>query len=239
MRRTWYWFIPTAITTTLCISVSSVKADKIYEPYGTWNGYKVYLSPARHTDSGARGECKGTSENTMAANAAAQAATGTYYNDVSNPSSSYRNLRARGYQVRIGDGTLRSAIDNSNAWGANIHIPLHSNADVSGQCTRTSSSQFGTLTIYYSSSSRGLDLANKLRETLGSSSPGTSDSTCKNPGDPCTTINLGELRETKAVAAYVESDYHTWNTGVDWLIKPNWWWRIGWGVDRHLGYPRN
>ncbi|MEC4817060.1 MAG: hypothetical protein SAK29_27895 [Scytonema sp. PMC 1069.18] len=216
----------------------SANADLIFEPYGSWNGYKVYLSPARHTDTGSRGECKSRNENNMAAYSASQATSGSYYQDVFNSSSPYRNLRARGYKVRIGNGTLRSAIDNSNAWGADLHIPLHSNADTGGQCNRTTANRFGTVIIYYNGSSRGQAFANDLRQSIGPSSPGSSDITCRNPGDPCTTINLGELSQTRAIAGYVEAEYHTWNTGVDWLTLPSWQWRIGRAVDQFLNYPR-
>ncbi|WP_009633725.1 N-acetylmuramoyl-L-alanine amidase [Synechocystis sp. PCC 7509] len=227
----------TLIATMFYIYADSAKADLNYEQYGNWNGYKVYLSPARHSNAGGRGECKGKNENTMAFNVALRATSGSYYNGQPNRTASGRNLRARGYKVRIGNGTLRSAIANSNAWGADLHIPIHSNADIAEQCNRTSANSFGTLTIHYNNSSRGLAFANKLRELIGSSSPGTRDTTCKNPGHPCTAINLGELRETNAVAAYVEAEYHTWNRGVSWLENPSWPWRIGYAVDSFLNYP--
>jgi hypothetical protein len=238
MRHARSWMILVVVAALCYVSSGDTQADTIYNPYGTWNGFKIYLSPARHSDTGSRGECGGNSENAMAATAANNATNGNYYNDLYDPSSVYRNLRARGYQVRIGDGTLRSAIDNSNAWGANLHIPMHSNADVTGQCTRTDASRFGTVTIYRYTSSNGQVFAGILRDKVGASSPGTRDYACKNPGDPCTTIDLGELRETNAVAGYLESDFHTWNTGVNWLKQPSWPWRIGWAVDAHLGYPR-
>jgi len=217
--------------------------DLIYDPYGTWNGKRIYLSPARHSDTGSRGECGGASENTLAYNVAYYATNGSYYADQYDPYSSYRNLRARGYKVRIGRGTVSSAISNSNAWGADLHIPLHSNADVSGQCSRTTASRFGTVVIYWYTSGGGPDLASDLLYTVGTVSgyisPGTNDYTCYNPGHPCTTITLGELRYTSAVAAYMESEFHTWTTGVNWLSDSwVWAWRIGWAVDLHLGYPR-
>ncbi|HSN89431.1 MAG TPA: hypothetical protein VL025_21890 [Thermoanaerobaculia bacterium] len=166
------------------------------------------------------------------------AANGSYYNDVYDPNSTGRNLLARGYRVRIGRGTIQTAIDNSNAWGADLHIPIHSNADVAGQCSRTDASRFGTVVIYWSTSTNGQALASQLRSTVGASSPGTSDSTCYNPGHPCTQITLGELRYTNAVAAYLETEFHTWTTGYNWVYNsPVWAWRIGWGVDNHLNYP--
>jgi hypothetical protein len=218
-------------------------ADLIYDPYGAWNGKRIYLSPARHSDAGSRGECGSTDENSLGYNLAYYATNGSYYSDAYNPTSSYRNLRARGYKVRIGRGTLQSAIDNSNAWGATLHIPMHSNADVAGQCSRTTASRFGTVIIYWHTSSGGPNLAAKLRDTVGAysgaTSPGTNDFTCYNPGHPCTTITLGELRYTVAVAAYMESEFHTWTTGYNWLTQSwQWGWRVGWAVDSHLGYPR-
>lgn len=223
-------------------SIPASAQDLFYDPYGTWNGKKIYLSPARHSDSGSRGECGSNGENTTAYWLAWDATNGSYYNDAYNPTSAYRNLRARGYKVRIGQGTVSSAISNSNAWGSDLHIPLHSNADVAGQCSRTTGG-FGTVVIYWHTSSGGPNLASSLKDRVGvfsgATSPGTNDYTCYNPGHPCTTITLGELRYTSAVAAYMESEFHTWNTGYDWLMdSPIWAWRLGWAIDVHLGYPR-
>lgn len=238
MRYTRYGLMIMAAFIAAVFYGGTAQADEIYEPYGTWNGYKVYLSPARHSDAGSRGECGGNNENTMAYNTTWHAANGSYFDDVYNTTSQYRNLRSRGYRVRIGNGTLQSAIDNSNAWGASLHIPVHSNASGNTNCSTTSSGSFGTVVIYRSGSTRGQSLATQLRDTVGVSSPGTSDYICYNPGHPCTTIDLGELRLTNAPAAYQESDFHNWNTGINWLKSNHWRWRMGWAVDVHLGYPR-
>lgn len=116
MRFAHYW-IGIAILSAMLLPGRGARADEIYDPYNSWNGYKVYLSPARHSDAGNRGECGNNNENNMAYNSSWHATNGWHYNDVYNDTSAYRNLRARGYQVRIGTGTLQSAIDNSNAWG--------------------------------------------------------------------------------------------------------------------------
>jgi hypothetical protein len=242
--------IPLALTVLVAAAAPQFAgADLIYQPYGHWNGKKIYLSPARHEDAGHRGECGTLTENQLAYYEAVDAATGSYYRGRYRPSSPFRNLRARGYKIRIGTGTLRSAIRNSNAWGATRHIPIHSNADVANQCGRTDRTRFGTLGIYRVGSTRGKDLATKLVRVLGVEprtpytrdrpSPGTNDHTCFNPGDPCTTIDLGELREVNAPAAYMEMEFHTWNTGYNWLFEDWYWaWRFGRAIDLHLGYPR-
>lgn len=180
-------------------------ADLHYNPYpGPWNGKKVYLSPARHTDAGGRGECNGNNENNMA--------FGIALNAVNHLTSSGYN-----YQVRIGNGTLQSAISNSNAWGSNAHLPLHSNAR-SEACSNTTASVHGTNTIYRAGVGTSQLMAQRILDNVGPQTPGTNDFICYNPGQPCTSIDLGELRSVSApYRAYSEVEYHTWTTGTNWL----------------------
>lgn len=215
-------------------------SDLIYAPYGRWNGKKIYLSPARHSDTGSRGECRGRSENHMAYKTAWHATNGSYYGDRKQPDSPWRNLRARGYVVRIGRGTVSSAVQRSNAWAADLHIPIHSNADVAGRCGRTDASRFGTVVIYKSyGNTAGQGLSAILNGRIGPVSPGERDYIC-HVSSSCTRFScLAELCQTRARAAYVEAEFHTWNRGMYWLDSGYWWaWRFGWGVDRFLGYPR-
>lgn len=216
-------------------------ADYLYEPDGVpWNGKKIYLSPARHEPDN-RG-CQSASENELAFFAAYDAANGPFYNDQYDPDNPYSNLRKRAYKVQISTGTISTAIANSNAWGATRHVVNHSNAGSAG-CSSTNAAIHGTVGIYRSGSTLGQDLAEKLKQEIGVTpgrrSPGTNDYTCFNPGHPCTDIDLAELRETNAPAAYMETEFHTWNTGVNWLYDSQTWaWRLGLAVDQHLGYPR-
>jgi hypothetical protein len=217
--------------------------DEIY--YATfWNGYRVYLSPAVHDPSFMGDECNTPpDENTMAYWIAYDAAQGNYYSDVANTTSDGRNLTARGYDVRIGTGTIQSAVNNSNAWPATLHIPIHSNADLqsaptAAQCARTNPAGFGTHVIYRTGRVGSDALAVDLLGALGPASPGTNDMTCYNPNHPCTSIDLYELRVPTAIPAYIEAEFHTWTTGTTWLWDEWWWrWRIGVGVDQYLGYP--
>lgn len=220
------------------------QSDLIYSSLITWNGKKVYLSPARHSDAGSRGECQGAAgmgsldENTAAYRFSYYAATGNYIGNTLS-TSQYRNLRSRGYRVRIGRGTVSSAISNSNSWGATVHIPIHSNARAEN-CANTTASSHGTHVIYKSyGSAAGQGLAGHLRDTVGSASPGTNDLICHN-SSACTAFNcLGELCNTFAIAAYLEREFHTWNSGAKWMATDEYnSWRVGFAVDRFLGYPR-
>jgi len=219
-------------------------SDLTYDPLMTWNGKKVYLSPARHSDAGGRGECQdgngmgSLNENTAAFRFAYYAASGDYIGD-STTSNAYRNLRTRGYKVRIGRGTVSSAISNSNAWGATVHIPIHSNARPEN-CNDTTASSHGTHVIYKSYGSNGGEgLAGYIKDTIGASSPGTNDLICHNSSD-CTIFTcLGELCNTNAKAAYLEREFHTWNLGAKWMATDQYnTWRLGWAIDQFLGYPR-
>lgn len=219
-------------------------ADLTYNSIAQWNGKKVYLSPARHSDSGARGECQGSSgmgsydENTAAYRFAYYAGSGNYVGSaISN--SAGRNLRTRGYKVRIGRGTVSSAIQNSNAWGATVHISIHSNARKES-CTNDNAASHGTVVIYKSYGvSGGEGLSDFIKQTVGVSSPGSNDFICHNSSS-CTAFNcLAELCNTAAKAAYLEREFHSWNRGAKWMNTDQYnAWRLGWAVDRFLGYPR-
>lgn len=236
--------IPLIALSLSALSSASAQSDLVYEPTGTWNGKKVYLSPARHSDAGSRGECVGSDglgsldENTAAYRFAYYAATGNYVG-ASTSTSAYRNLRTRGYKVQIGRGTVSSAISNSNAWGATVHIPIHSNAR-SETCGNTDTSTHGTHVIYKSYGSTGGEgLSGKIKDTIGAVSPGTNDLICHN-SSACTLFDcLGELCNTSAKAAYLEREFHTWNLGAKWMSTDQYnTWRLGWAIDSFLGYPR-
>jgi hypothetical protein len=191
--------------------------DEIYQP-ATWNGYRIYLSPADHANGG----CGDYIESTNMHRVAHSAATGTTIGAGS--------LQDRGYKVRIRHGTLTEGVSRSNNWPSHRHIPLHSNARSSSQCGYSSG---GTQTYYYPGSTRGEDLARKLKNLLGEVSPGAAlEYVDTRPG-------LYELYATTMPAAYVEAEFHDWTQGKNWLVNyPDWSWRIGYAVDLHLGYPR-
>ena len=215
------------------------QADVTYDPTGgldNWNGYRVYLSPATHPDSGGRGECD--LEENLNGFLAANNSTNGNFNDQQS------NLRDRGYKVRIGNGTYQTAVANSNSWGANLHIPLHSNARSGVPCAQASSAH-GTWGIHQGNNMYDELFVEELVSWVGEHdggvgqrSPGTNDRTCLTPN--CTPYDtLHEIVATQAVSGYLEMEFHTWNTGATYLGNAyRWSWRIGAAVDSFLGYPR-
>lgn len=198
-------------------------SDDYYWPGSSnWNGYAIYLSPAHHWN-GWKWGCDDYAEDFWMQNGIVPAAA----------SGEGSDLQARGYYVRVGAADPDENVIRSNGWlssGSDYHIPIHSNAHGSDNCGSYSASQSGTIVFHYPGSAAGEGLADSLAYTVGGESPGTTDYT--------TDATFYELSETRMPAAYIETEFHDWQTGVDWLKSYNdWTWRIGWGVDRYLGYP--
>lgn len=187
---------------------------------GPENGVRIYLSQACHNRGGPECQpnvgCFGYDENAGSA-AIARAAAG--------------HLAARGYRVRIGDGLTEANISNSNAFGAVIHIPIHSNAGTE-DCASTNPARGGTHVLHYGGPGDD-QLAGIMAQEVGAKSPGTSDRTVVR-------TDLGEITDTNARAAYLESAFHTFGADVEFLRNPDGWSdRIAEAVDRCLGAPRD
>lgn len=206
------------ITTFLFTEGYDAYADYIWN--GS-NGYKIYLSPAEH--GGENVGCSGYIEDENAKAYALDAAIG-----------SSADLLSRGYSVRVGTGNYVQNTSNSNSWGADYHIPMHSNA-AAWDCTPPYDLNFsasGTYLMYYPTDTNGSGLSDKLVNTIGSVSPGM--------GFDRKEANSYwyELTATNASAAYMETAFHTFQPDVDWLLGYGGWsWRVGWAVDAYLGYP--
>ncbi len=201
-------------------------SDAVYWPPDAgyqYNGWKVYLSPAHHW-VGYKYGCSGYIEDTAMVQAAEEAAIGAGW-----------DLRARGYFVRVGAADPDENVTRSNGWGSGSkrrHIAIHSNASGSSSCP---SNPIGTGTKAFYWSSAGKNLARDLLNKIGPASPGGESS---NQADDLKKKQWHELTATSMVAAYLETEFHDWYSGVGWLwTEQNWAWRIGWAVDSNLGYP--
>jgi hypothetical protein len=201
-------------------------ADLEFSPTAPPNGHRVYHSPARHSDTTQRGECDHSSENTLAFDAAVRAA---------------RELASRGYAVRVGRGTYTSAWQNSIAFGADVHVVLHSNArEHPPACSVDAPANLGTLVMYRSTSTQSRELATEIKTRVGPLSPGGHDYICPHPGNPCTGIpKLAEIMHPKAVVAYSESEFHDWDRGAQWLRQSGTWAiQLAAAIDEFFHYPR-
>lgn len=209
-------------------SATTAEADTVFQPSVSWNGKIVYLSRACHdgNDGVPGGPCI---PNTGCDNFNENYSSGqTIRAAINGNTSGQLNLSLRGYRSILGDGTLSQNVANSNAAGADIHIPVHSNAK-SETCGNTTNSGHGTWGMYRYAGQE--TCANRIKNQLGEASPGTSDMIVYTTG-------LGELNNVNAVSCYIEAEFHTWRRGVDWLrAHDDWAWRIGYVVDLHLGYP--
>ena len=187
---------------------------------GPADGTRIYLSQACHNVLGLPAcvpniGCSVYNENTGSAAIAREAAN---------------HFAARGYRVRIGDGTREANIRNSNTFDALIHIPIHSNA---GQwdCPSANPANGGTLVMHYGGPGDD-QLANIMVSEVGPQSPGTSDRTDVRR-------DLAEITQTRAHAAYLEAAYHTFGNDVAFLRNPGAWAsKIADAVDRCRGNGR-
>lgn len=228
-RLRWRGILAALATTALVTSVGvqASSADEYYTPQPN-NGYKIFLSTADQSNQGCNGYIERSGSDSLAANAA-------YW------------LKSRGFIVRVGQDTYENNVAHSNAWGANAHIPIHTNAASNTSCVSPSpqASTRGTLVGYYSTTSKGYALSGQLRyyvgqmafsSTYASPSPGTNDATTG-----AWAGRLYEIYAPWAPSAYLETEFHDWTFGTSWVTNyPSYIGkRIAVAVDAWLGYPPN
>lgn len=103
---------------------------------------------------------------------------------------------------------MRTSIAESNSWGADLHIPIHTNG-LNGKC-------HGTVVFVYSTTGKSMELADPIYKEVQAVSPGTTDYGVR------TFPELAELNSTKATAVYIEVDFHDNPPISKWLVEnPN------------------
>ena len=211
-----------------CLLVAGCDYESV-EPVGTWNGKKVFLSPAHHGGYGnppvLKTGCNGYVENDGALAIARQASTVG------------GGLAAMGYKVRIGRRDRRTNRENSNAWKSTVHVPIHSNANNENypsayDCTPPYNldQSFSGTEIFHAGSTKGTKLAQALLNRLRSASPGRGSDDLRDGN------HLGEVSNTTMPAAYVEMAYHTFGPDMASMRDaPNWWGAlIAIGIDQGI-----
>ena len=112
-----------------------------------------------------------------------------------------------GFQVKTnvswnGDDAMDKRIAESNAWGADAHIPIHTNA-FNGKVA-------GTRLFCYDTAGEGYRLCKAILEALSPITPGQSDS--------ITAYGWAEVVRTHATAAYLEVGFHDNPVEAQWII---------------------
>ncbi|MGM9683324.1 MAG: N-acetylmuramoyl-L-alanine amidase [Eubacteriales bacterium] len=105
-------------------------------------------------------------------------------------------------KTNVTDG-MQARVTESNAWGANLHICVHTNA----YNNKTS----GTRLFCYALNGEGEKACKAIMATLAPITPGTSDGITARP-------ELYETRATNCPCVYVEVDFHDVDEVALWII---------------------
>lgn len=100
--------------------------------------------------------------------------------------------------------TAQERCKAANEWGADLYIPIHTNA--------YNNSVTGTRTFVYEKSGDSYEAAKVIHGELAAVTPGTSESISTYP-------ELIELNQPNAPAVYLEVDFHDVASVAKWLIE--------------------
>ena len=99
-----------------------------------------------------------------------------------------------GFEVKAGmDGTMYTRVAESNNWGADAHIPIHTNAH-NGKTA-------GFRGFYNKANSEGHKLVKAIMDTVAPLTPGSSDGVSSYP-------SLYEIQQSNAQCSYLELGFH-------------------------------
>ena len=113
-------------------------------------------------------------------------------------------LRRCGFEVMVGKSgeLMQKRCAESNAFKADIHMPIHTNATASHNVTG------GTRIFCYNSKNK--PVCDAVLKHLGAISPGKGDSVSFR-------TDLYEINVPNAVTVYLECEFHDTKTGSDWI----------------------
>lgn len=119
-------------------------------------------------------------------------------------------LKRNGYEVkRAPKGQdMNKSISESNKWGADIHIPIHTNAG-NGR---------GPLVMVHSLAEANLKYAKPVYENLIKIAPKGGGYGVRRDID-LLGFTLAEIKNTKAIAVYIEAEFHDSKDLAEWIIK--------------------
>lgn len=151
-------------------------------------GMKIYLSPSAQP---ANNYAAGDTNEQVQCNRIAEAAKTA--------------LERCGFTVRKapeGQG-YKDSVAESNAWGADLHIPIHTNAGGGA----------GTVVFVHGGTAKQMQYAKPIYDEVQATSPGTTDYGVR--------VNSGlyELGYTTATAVYIECEFHDRADLAAWIIE--------------------
>ena len=110
-----------------------------------------------------------------------------------------------GIEVKVGQyDTMANRCAASNAFGADLHVPIHTNA-FNGQVR-------GTRMFCYSSNGDGMKACRSIFAVVAPLTPGTSENIKVN-------AELYEVRVPAAPTAYIECEFHDNAESAKWIIE--------------------
>lgn len=101
------------------------------------------------------------------------------------------------------NGNMYIRVTESNKWGADLHVPIHTNA--------CNAKVMGTRLMAYNTNGEGYKACKEIMTTLAPITPGTSDNITASPG-------LYEIKHADAPTAYIEVAFHDNETEARWII---------------------
>ncbi len=114
-------------------------------------------------------------------------------------------LKRCGFEVKNNQtSSVNDRCKESDSWGADLHVPIHTNA--------FNEAVTGTRIFCYSKTSRGYKAAHAIFDVLAPITPGTSESVSVN-------ATLKETKLPKAPSVYVEADFHDVPAVAKWIIE--------------------
>lgn len=113
-------------------------------------------------------------------------------------------LKRCGFNVAVGGGTMYTRVPDSNKWGADLHVAIHTNA-ANGQTT-------GTRCYAWKTGGDGFRAAQAIFNVLAPITPGTSEGVFEQRG-------WYEIKNTKAPCVYVECEFHDVPETAKWIIE--------------------
>ena len=116
-----------------------------------------------------------------------------------------KELDRCGFNSKAGlSGTMYTRVAESNSMGADLHLPIHTNA-FDGKVA-------GLRIMVSKKGGEAEKIAKAIMETLAPITPGNSDGIILYP-------NLYEISDSKAICVYVEVGFHDNKEEVQWIIE--------------------